>query len=61
MIEHGDLWVDYDIEWRIGEPVRFAGELGRIAGGGNVPYRVLVDVEGRGVMSARLDELEAVR
>lgn len=59
MVEHRDLWIDYEIEWRIGAPVRYRGRLGRIVGGGNVPYRVLVDVEGRGVVSVRLDELEA--
>lgn len=60
MVEHGDLWVDYEIEWRIGERVRFAGKPGRIVAGGNEPYRVIVEVGGRFV-SARLDELEAAR
>lgn len=60
MVEHRDLWVDYRIRWRIGERVRFRGKPGRIVGGGEEPYRVLVEVGGR-VVSVRLDELEAAR
>jgi len=51
--------VDPLIVWRIGEPIVFAGERGRIVGGGEVPYRVLVHTADRGVVSVRLDELEA--
>lgn len=61
MVEVRDLLVDQRIRWRIGEPVRYRCRRATIVGGGYRPYWVLVDVEGQGVTSVRLDELEAVR